>query len=232
MVLTVVAVATILAFAGHVIAGRLAGLTITALCTATMAFFLMPPLFSLRVSQTHDIVALALYGTAGLVLARTVPPKRKRAVVRVDSVCDIGLRTRVETDVSGAVADLMSSDLWGRLSAVDFAVTCGGFALPCTRDETLRILSDVLTAALQTPEVQRVSIYGGQGPSVRRLIVAAHCVWPPPQGKVIIIGKRAEDCEPANFPGWPLHSCASWFENGYDRVYQISVQDPRTSTQG
>lgn len=50
MLITAVAVAIILASAGYVVAGRLAGLGITAMCRATMAFFLMPPLFSLRVS--------------------------------------------------------------------------------------------------------------------------------------------------------------------------------------
>jgi hypothetical protein len=232
VLITIVAVATILAFAGHLIAGRLVGLSITAFCSATMAFFLMPPLYSLRVSQTHDIIALAFYGTAGLVLAKTAPPERKRAVVRVAPICDRGPRERVETDLSRAVADLMSSELGGRLSAVDFAITGESFALPCTHDETLRILTDVLTAALQTPKVQRVSIYGGQRPSARLLTVAAHCVWPPPQGKVIIIGKRAEDCELATFPDWPSYSSASWFDNGCDRVYQISVQDRRMNYAG
>lgn len=44
-----------------------------------MAFFLMPRLLSLRLSQRHDIVAFAFYGTAGLVLAKTAPKSSKQA---------------------------------------------------------------------------------------------------------------------------------------------------------
>lgn len=157
-------------------------------------------------------------------LAKTAPSKKKRGVVRVDPVCDFPSRKLVVTDLSRAVADLMSSDLGFHLRAVDFSVASEVLTLPCTQGETLRILSDVLTAALQNPEVRRVSIYGGQRPSVRRVIIAAHYVWPPPTCKVITIGKRDEDCEPAAFPGWPLHWRASWFDNGYDCIYQISVE--------
>ena len=124
-------------------------------------------------------------------------------------VCIVAPRQGLETNLSLTVADLMSSDVSDRLRAVDFAVVGKGFTLPCSREETRRILSDVLTAALQTPEVKRVSIYGGARPGVSRLIVAAHCVWPPPLRRVITIGKRDEDCEPATFPGWPLHSGAT-----------------------
>ena len=226
MLITAVIVATILAFAGYLAVGRFAGLSITALCGVSMAFFLMPPIFSIRVSQSHDIVALAFYGAGGLVLARSAPKKR-RALVQVRPISDLGVRKRVETDLSCGIADVISSDLGVRLRALDFDVATGGVSLPCTPDETRRILSDVLTAALQTPGVERVSVYGGQGPSIRRLIVVAHYVWPPPQGKVIIVGKRDEDCERATFPRWPLHSRASWFDNGYERIYQISVEIQR-----
>jgi hypothetical protein len=225
VLIIIIAVSTIFAFAGYVIAGRVVGLGITALCSATMAFFLMPPLYSLRVSRSHDIVALSFYGTVGLVLAKTAPSKKKKfAAAGVDPVCIVAPRQGLETNLSLTVADLMSSDLGDRLRAVDFAVVGKGFTLPCSREETRRILSDVLTAALQTPEVKRVSIYGGARPAVSRLIVAAHCVWPPPLRRVITIGRRDEDCEPATFPGWPLHSGATWFDNGFDRIFQISVR--------
>ncbi len=224
MLIALIAVSIVLAFAGHVIAGRLAGLSITALGSATMAFFLMPPLYSLRVSQTHDIVVLAFYGGAGLVLAKAAPSRKKRAFIRVDTVCDQTPRRALETDLSRAVADLMSSDLGGPLRALDFTVFGEALTLPCTQDQTLRMLSDVLTAALETPEVQRISVYLTHRPSVRRLMVTAHYVWPPSQCKVIRIGARDDECKPATFPGWPLESRASWFDNGYDRIYQVSVE--------
>ena len=41
---------------------------------------------------------------------------------------------------------------------------------------------------------------------------------------VIVAGKRDEDCEALEFAGWPPHSRASWFDNGFERVYQISLR--------
>ncbi len=222
VLITVIALATILAFIGHVAAGRLVGLSITVLCGVSMAFFLMPPTFSLRVSQTHDIVALAFYGTAGLVFAKSTP-KNKRAAARIDPIRDLGGRKGEGSDLATAAADLISSDLGASLGAIDLYATAGDFILPCTHDATLRILADILTAALQTPEVRRVSIFGAQQPSIYRLIVVAHGVWPPPLFEVITIGKRDEDCESLRFPGWPTNSRASWFHNGHDHIYQVSL---------
>jgi K+-sensing histidine kinase KdpD len=67
-------------------------MALPAMCSATMAFFLMPPLFSLRVSQTHDIVAIVLYVTAGLVLAKTASSYKKGGGGRVDPVCEFPSR--------------------------------------------------------------------------------------------------------------------------------------------
>lgn len=223
MLIALIAVSIVLALAGHVIAGRLAGFSVTALCSATMAFFLMPPVFSFRVSKTQDIVVLAFYGATGLVLAKTAP-KKKRTPLRVDPVCDHPQCERLETDLSPAVADLMASDLGVSLRAVNLAIFADALTLPCTKGETFRIMSDVITAAVHTPEVRCISIYGGHQPGVRRLVVTAHYVWPPPLLKVIPIGKRDDDCKPVNFPGWPLHSRASWFDNGYERIFQVSVE--------
>ena len=115
----------------------------------------------------------------------------------------------------------MVSDLGIRLQAMDIGLPTEGLAFLCTASEIRCILSDVLKTALETPGVRRIAIYGGQRPGIRRLIVVASYTWPPPRGKVIIVGKRDQDCEPAVFAGWPSNWRASWFDNGYDRIYQI-----------
>ena len=223
VLITIVIVATVLTFAAYVVAGRFAGLSITALCGASTGIFLDAADF------LHSCLPIARYRRACplrfcWIGPRKVSVKKRGALVQGHTICDFGARKRVVTDLSLAIADLISSDLGVPFGAVDFDVASEGLALPCTPDETRLILSDVLTAALQTPGVQRVSFYGGQGPNIRRLIIVAHYVWPRPQFKVITVGRRDEDCEPVHFPGWPFHSCASWFDNGYDRIYQISVE--------
>ena len=119
------------------------------------------------------------------------------------------------------MSELMSSDLGVQLRAADIAIDVASVGLPCPHGDALRILTDVVTAALRDSEIRRISVYGGRRPGIQRLVVAAHRSWPPPLYKSITIGRRDEDCEPVVFSGWPSHSRATWFDNGYDRIYQF-----------
>jgi hypothetical protein len=221
-----IAAGIILAFAGALIAGRLGGLGVTVLYGVTLAFFWMPPRFSLRVTNRQDIYALAFYGTAGLVLAETAPSaNKKREATRVCGDDNFAGCRRVETKLSLAVAKVMSSDIGERLRSVGLFYSDEAFSLPCAFDEASHLLADVLTAALEVPEVRRVSIYPGRRPGSRQLTVAAHYIFPAPLRSVVTIGKRDSDSEPGTFAGWPSHSGVTTFDNGYSRIFQISILD-------
>ena len=56
-------------------AGRLAGISLTAIGAGLMAF-LMPPVFSFRVESSVGIAAVILNGLVGLLVAHTVRPRR------------------------------------------------------------------------------------------------------------------------------------------------------------
>lgn len=215
MLILFITVGITLAFGGALIAGRLGGLGVTLLYGVTLAFFWMTPRFSLRVTHRQDIYALAFYGAAGLVLAETAPSaKKKREATRVCGDDDFAERRCVETNLALAVAKLMSSDLGPRLRSVGLSYSDQAFRLPCAFDEASHLLADVLTAALEVPEVRRVSIYPGQRPGSRQLTVAAHYVFPAPLRSVVTIGK----C-------WTSRSGVTTFDNGYSRIFQISILD-------
>jgi hypothetical protein len=74
VVITFLAVSTVLAFAAYMVGGRLAGLILKASCSAAMAFFVIPAVFSFRTSRASDAIARA-FGAAGLALAKKAPPK-------------------------------------------------------------------------------------------------------------------------------------------------------------
>ena len=225
MLILFIAAGVILAFTGALIGGRLGGLGVTAAYGVALAFFWMPPRDSFRVVQTQDIFALAFYGVAGLVLVEVTPsPKKRSKPPRARHDAGAFPPRRRETQLSLALSSLMASDLGQRLRMADFSYPAGSFRLPCSYEDTSRVLSDVLTAALQTPDVRRVSICVGQRPGARQLTVAAHCVFPAPCATVVEIGKHDSDCEPATFPGWPSHFRVTRFDNGYDRVFQISIE--------
>jgi hypothetical protein len=227
MLITLVTLGILFAFAGSLLAGRLGALGTTVLYGAAIAFFWMPPRFSIRVTQPQDIAALAFYGVAGLVLAGTSPGKKKRGRAGIDRAYGFGSRPRGKTDLSRAVASIMSSELGSRLHARGFTSPGAAVILPCTRQEIVRILSDILTEALQAPDVQRISIGVGRRPNVIQLTVAAYRNWPPPLGDSRTIGKRDQDCEELTIAGWPSHSRATWFDNGYGRIFQVSIEANR-----
>jgi len=221
-----IAAGIILAFTGALIAGRPGGLAVTAIYSLTLAFFVMPPRFSLRVTHRQDILALAFYGAAGLVLTETTPSaKKKRELVRTRSQGDFNPRLRVGTSLSLAISHVMNSDLGVRLRALDFSWSAEEFCLPCSFDETITVLTAVLTAAIETPAVQRVSLSVGQRPGARQLTIAAHYVLPAPPRTVLTIGKRDSDCEIITCPGLPARASVTQFDNGYGRVLQVSMRE-------
>lgn len=223
MLILFITAGIILAFTGALIGGRPGGLGVTALYGLTLAFFVMPPRFSLRVTHRQDILALAFYGAAGLVLTETTPSaKKKREPARARPQRDFNPRQRVETDLALAISHVMSSCLGVRLRALDFSCSAEKFWLPCSFDDALTVLMAVLTAAIETPGVQRVSLGVGQRPGSRQLTVAAHYILARP-ATVVTIGKRDMDCEPVAFLGWPAHASATTFDNGYARIFQIKI---------
>src|SRR5689334_18308980 len=71
MSFVVLAVGTVVVLSFFAFAGRLIGFGVMGLWSAGTAYFFMAPVYSFRVSNSRDLAALALYGTVGLVLART-----------------------------------------------------------------------------------------------------------------------------------------------------------------
>lgn len=224
MLIAFFAFSTALAVVARVLWGGLAGVGTTAVCAATIAFFLMPPVLSFRVSETRDLIALAVFGTAGLVLAQSPRSRRRLRLAGVEPSKEAStIPPHPESDLHDVVEQLMASDLGMRLRKLGFAVPDGGLTLPCNQAEASRILFDVSALASETPGIQHLSIYAAQFPGVRRITVAAHLVWPPPLGMVLTIGKRDEDCSQIEFPGWPGNWKAWYFENCCHRVFQVSV---------
>src|SRR5579859_6866021 len=97
------------------LAGRFIGVSVVAIWSAATAYFLMPPQYSFRISHTGDLVAIALFGTLGLVFAKTVP----RGKQPVQDQPEVPERTQPPTalvDLEAVLVDLMSSsDLGARL---------------------------------------------------------------------------------------------------------------------
>jgi Domain of unknown function (DUF4118) len=222
MVLTVVAifVASVLVLASHRLAGRVLALITTALCSMMIAYFLMPPYLSFRVSQTRDMVMIACFGAMGLVVSRSGARYRVRARGN-PAGAQTGPRVAGSTTaLAPAVADVMSTDIGALLRGTGIGIDSKDAELPCTHSEAVGILRSILTDSLDEA-TRRISIDVARQPDTWRLSIAAHRVWPAPCDEIIPIGKRAAACTPVTFPVWPDGFRVNWFDNGYDRIYQV-----------
>jgi hypothetical protein len=208
--LAAIAIGLIAAMAARLIAGRLAGLSMTAICGATIAYML-PPAFSFRVSEPRDLAALALYGAVGLVLA-SPPPRRARPLVfPVASPAAAAPETALNLVAGSVVGD--------RIRQAGVTLHAGG-SLAGPPEMLSRMLSDVIESALDDTTIAHIAIYSARSPERQALFVAAYREWP---RSAVTIGKRADSCESLHFAGWPSHSRASRFDNPYGCVYQVEL---------
>jgi len=214
-----------LAVGARIAAGRLASIAVAAAGGAFMVYFLMPPIFSFRVSRPSDLAILACYGALGLVLIRVHRNPTQNADQPGRDREDRRLRED-GTAVAPAIERLLASDLGDRLSKTNIVLDLECAVMPWAPDDMVRILSAVITNAIQKCNVQRISICGGRRPGIRRLVVTAHRVWPPPLNVVIDVGKADEDCEAVASLDLPRSSRATWFDNGYSYIYQLTAEEP------
>jgi len=203
------------------LAGRIAGLSVTALWTAGTAYFLMAPTYSFRVSNSRDLAALALYGTAGLVIARIRPVTRR--VQELRDVPAIEFSPDILVDFRKVLIDLTSSsELGQRLKEQRIEIEASLLdSFRCSYIDAVRILSQVFAAVLTEPQLLRISFHAGRRPGVELLFVTAHRVWPLPFQRTITIGRSDEDCKCS--VSWLPNLGVTSFDNGYGRDYQIRL---------
>lgn len=232
---TVVAafVSCTLALAVRLAIGRLAALGVAAAGGGFIAYFLMPPVFSFRVSRTSDLVILACYGAVGFVLVRV----QRNASENVDRQVRHPNHTPIRrsgTAVSPAVEKLLASDLGDLLSRSSVVMDLEPAVMPWCIDDMVGVLNAAISDAVRKDQIHRISVSGARRPGIRSLIVTAHRTWPPPLEVVILIGKGGNICDVFKPPQLPRNSRATWFDNGYGYTYQFTADEPgrRTLPQG
>jgi hypothetical protein len=195
-------------------AGAIAALATATLCVVGMAYFVIPPVFSLRIGRMHDLFPLVMYGLWSV------------TVVAIDSR---NRRTGFHCPTPAAPPDvwtasaLLGGEVRSALSARGLPLRLGAFDLPLNPRQSAQLISDILTFALETDGPQLISIDGGTRPGSCLLTLTAHRVWPPPPNERITIGQHANKCTPLHFETWPPSIHATWFDTEYDRIIQLSL---------
>jgi hypothetical protein len=179
-----------------VLLARLYGRAVGMVAAATCGVsvaWAMPPAFSLEVDSLLDQAVLAAYGAVSLLLLYRVPPRFKLDFTAGSIPIQSG------TPLSSIVSRVLPAGI---------EVSVGEINIEASVEEAETALREVFrTALLAQPGIERLIIYGGRWPGVDRIWVAAQYRELPPDSCIRIGARRA----------------LTWFDNGFERVYQISL---------
>lgn len=205
-------------------AGRLLGISLTAIASALIAFS-MPPVFSLRVANSGDLLMLVAQGVAGLFVAHTVRTGRSKGVATRPSTSINAAPTQQHRPlISEAILRAMDRDARLRRRASDLHVYVDQFARPhVSISELDQIVLDILRTAFGRSNVQCVSVYSGRQPGVVRIRVVAEYELDPTLPRLRITGRSDDHCIALPTPGWPRGCTATCFDNGTEFIYQIQI---------
>jgi hypothetical protein len=185
-----------LAVIGVVMVARLYGRTVGMLAAATCGAsvaYVMPPAFSFEVDSFLDQALLAAYGAVSLLVLYRVPRRFKPNFTQGATPIQSG------TPLSAIVHRALPAGI---------EVSIGEMNIEASVEDAETALREVFrTALLAQPGIERLVIYGGRWPGVDRIWVAAQYRELPPGSCILIGGRRA----------------LTWFDNGFERVYQISL---------
>ncbi|MEO8367608.1 MAG: DUF4118 domain-containing protein [Candidatus Solibacter sp.] len=216
------------------VAGRIAGVSLTVVACGFMAFF-MPPTFSLRVARNADIAVLVVQSVAGIVVTQTTRRKGRRQQ-QADAITSEPLplsRRQEGSRIADVIARLLEKDagLWLRSADLHVEVDQDQ-RIKLSEHEFDRILTDILRLAFARNEVtggtrsRRVSIYAAHRPSCDRISVSAEYDLEPTLPRVRIVGRNDDQCKRIPTSGWPPRCSATWFDNGFEYIYQVAIQKP------
>jgi hypothetical protein len=94
--------------------------------------------------------------------------------------------------------------------------------------ELNRLVSSLLRTALSNANVQHVGMYTGRQPTLDRITLVAGYDPSPTLPRVRSLGRPETQCQVLQMDYLPPHCSATWFDNGYDYVYQIAIhRSPR-----
>ena len=200
-------------------------LSVTTGYTGILAFFFMPPIFSFLVSRPIDLITLIASGLIGLVIAHTARKPGSALVVNAWRAPLPRGAQRVGASIEGALAPVLGSNTGVLLRAAGIELyATPGATIAAPLSDLSQMFTDVFRIAVQSLEVRRILVFTGRRPGLAHVCVVVQSKRDFPRRRVINIGKSAAECEPLLMPNWPPHIQGTWFDNGFARIYQISIR--------
>ena len=184
--------------------GRFIGMFAAATCGVSVAW-VMPPSFSFQVDGFLDQFALAAYGAFSLlvVIRKSARPAKNSPSERFPGPCE-SPRTSL-------------GELIPPTEGVEVFVA--PLTIASDREHARRELEAAFRLALAHRDVENISVYGGRWPGVDRVWVAARYRSLP-----------EEPCVLMSAPNTRNSATICSFDNGYERIYQISLPTVPTAS--
>jgi hypothetical protein len=205
-------------------AGRVAGISLTVLASGLLALIL-PPMFSLRLETGAGIAALLVNGAAGLFVALTLRSRSRPSVPPARS-------EEWSVRAPRAVRPVLADAIWRVIERdAELAARAAEIQVHVDREVELaiaecdlgRMLRDILKLAFGHAAVHRADIYYTHRPEEDGIRVVAMYGSPSELPCQRITGRTCSSCEPLAHHEWPAGSSATWFDNGFERIYQIRM---------
>jgi hypothetical protein len=205
------------------IAGRIPAMMMTALAAAGAAI-IMPPFASWEVESTTDLLTVVFQTIIGLTLAYRWPRKNHQKERPVTFWFERPRQPApsLHTIVQGVIHH--HEAIAARSSDIEI---CGELhdELGVSGKILEKILSDVLSIAISEPGIQRVRIDAGRRPALDQICVVAQCADRVSLPRIRILGQPNNE-RPLAVKDWPANCSTTFFDNGFERIYQISIQKP------
>ena len=89
-----------------------------------------------------------------------------------------------------------------------------------------KILSDVMQLALANSSTHEIKVYTSRRPSLDLISLVAEYNSSPSLPHVRILGRSGSQCA-LRIKDWPANCSATFFDNGFEHIYQISIREIR-----
>jgi len=190
--------------------------------------FLMPPVFSLRVESGAGIAALVVNGLAGLVVAHKVRPRRQSsAVAEPVRPSPARLPAMEGPALAEAISQVVARDAGLQQRALNVGVHVDEHSRPhLSAAELDGVLLDILRTAFSQSNVHRVDVYSSRRPGEECIRVAAEYAVSPAPPRLRITGRTDDSCAALSWPHWSKACSATWFDNGFEVIYQVRIEHP------
>jgi hypothetical protein len=197
--------------------GRIAGISTAAACGASMAFFTMEPAFSFEVASPFDRGTLFMYVLTSLLLLLRSPKQDRVLLERL--AWPAKQTVKVSRTALAELLEAAVSRAWPEGIEIDVD---RGMQVACSPHRIEPVLRAVMRAGVPDLLPTRIAAYGADTPGQSRIWLALQYKAWPVEPHVVHIGKNTDQCPRLEIPNCP--DCAvTWFDNGFERVFQISI---------